>query len=41
MVYAKLKQPALARQHLEQVLKMDPAYPRAGDIRQELMTLKS
>jgi tetratricopeptide (TPR) repeat protein len=41
MVYAKLNQPALARQHLEQVLKIDPAYPQAGDIKQELLTLKS
>jgi len=41
MVYAKLKQPGLARQHLEQVLKIDPAYPRAGDIKRELLTLKS
>ncbi|MGB6726288.1 MAG: tetratricopeptide repeat protein, partial [Terracidiphilus sp.] len=41
MVYVRLKQPALAREHFEQVLKMDPAYPQAGEIKQELITLKS
>jgi tetratricopeptide (TPR) repeat protein len=41
MVYAKLKQPALAREHLEQVLKIDPTYPDASSIKQELFALKS
>ena len=41
MVYAKLNQPALAREHLEQALKFNPAYSHASDIRQELIALKS
>jgi tetratricopeptide (TPR) repeat protein len=41
MVYAKLKQPALAREHLKQVLTIDPAYPQAAEIKQELSGLKS
>jgi tetratricopeptide (TPR) repeat protein len=41
MVYAKLKQPALAREHFEQVLKIDPTYHDADSIKQELIDLKS
>jgi hypothetical protein len=36
-----LNQTALAREHLEQVLKFDPTYPHAGEIKQELSGLKS
>jgi len=41
MTYAKVKQPALARQQLEQVLKIDPGYRNAAQIRQELAGLRS
>jgi tetratricopeptide (TPR) repeat protein len=41
MVYAKLKQTAQAREHLNQVLTLDPAYPHASEIKQELSGLQS
>ncbi len=41
MTYEKMKQPALARQQLEQVLKIDPTYGNAAQVRQELAGLKS
>ncbi|MGB6130435.1 MAG: tetratricopeptide repeat protein [Acidobacteriaceae bacterium] len=41
MTYAKVRQPALARQQLEQVLKTDPGYRNAAEIRQELAGLRS
>jgi tetratricopeptide (TPR) repeat protein len=41
LAYAKSEQPALAKQHLERVLKIDPKYPDADDVRKELSQLKS
>jgi tetratricopeptide (TPR) repeat protein len=41
LAYAKAAQPALAKQHLERVLKLDPKYPDADDVRKELAQLKS
>jgi len=41
MAYAKAERPALARQHLERVLKLDPKYSAADDVRKELAQLKS
>jgi tetratricopeptide (TPR) repeat protein len=41
MAYEKIDQPALARQHLEQVLKMSPNYRDAAEIKKELIRLKS
>jgi tetratricopeptide (TPR) repeat protein len=41
LAYQKTSHPALARQHLEQALKIDPNYPAATDIRKQLATLKS
>lgn len=39
--YEKTQQPALARQHFEQVLKTTPNYPASGEIKKELAHLKS
>jgi tetratricopeptide (TPR) repeat protein len=39
--YEKTQQPALARQHFEQVLKTSPNYPAAAEIKKELAHLKS
>jgi Flp pilus assembly protein TadD len=41
LAYAKADQPALARQHLEHVLKLDPKYSDADDVRKQLAQLKS
>ncbi len=41
MAYAKSEQPALARQHLEHVLKIDPKYSDAEDVRKQLAQLRS
>jgi tetratricopeptide (TPR) repeat protein len=41
MAYVKTKQPALARQNLEQVLETNPNYESADEIRAELLQLKS
>jgi tetratricopeptide (TPR) repeat protein len=41
LTYQKSLHPALARQHLEQALKIDPNYPAANDIKKQLTTLKS
>jgi tetratricopeptide (TPR) repeat protein len=41
MAYEKSEQPALARQHFEQVLKIYPNYRDADQIRKELARLKS
>lgn len=41
MAYVKTKQPALARQNLEQVLKTNPDYSGADEIRAQLLQLKS
>ena len=41
LAYAKADQPALARQHLERVLKLDPKYSDADDVRKQLAQLKS
>ena len=41
LAYAKSEQPVLARQHLERVLKIDPKYPDAYDVRKQLAQLKS
>jgi tetratricopeptide (TPR) repeat protein len=38
--YEKTGQPALARQHFEHVLKNDPSYPAAAEIKTELTHLK-
>jgi tetratricopeptide (TPR) repeat protein len=39
--YEKTKQTALARQHFEQVLKINPNYPAAAEIKKELIGLKT
>jgi tetratricopeptide (TPR) repeat protein len=41
LAYEKDDQPALARQHLERVLKIDPNYSGAGDVKKALAQLKS
>jgi Tfp pilus assembly protein PilF len=41
MAYAKSNQPALAREHFEHILKTDPNYPSAAEVKAELMRLKS
>jgi len=41
MAYAKTKQPALARQHLEHALKINPNYRDAAEIKKQLAGLKS
>ena len=41
LTYQKSERPALARQHLERVLKIDPNYSAAADIKKQLGTLKS
>lgn len=41
LAYAKADKPALARQHLEHVLKLDPNYSGAADVKKELAQLKS
>jgi len=41
LAYAKAEQPALARQHLERVLKLDPKYGDADDVRKQLAQLRS
>jgi tetratricopeptide (TPR) repeat protein len=41
LAYAKAEKPALAKQHLERVLKIDPKYPDADDVKKELAQLKS
>jgi tetratricopeptide (TPR) repeat protein len=41
MAYEKAKQPALAREHFEHVLKTDPNYRGAAEIKAELTRLKS
>jgi tetratricopeptide (TPR) repeat protein len=41
LAYAKAAQPALAKQHLERVLKIDPKYPDADDVRKQLAQLRS
>jgi len=41
LAYAKAEQPALAKQHLERVLKIDPKYSDADDVRKQLAGLKS
>ena len=41
LAYAKAAQPALARQHLERVLKLDPKYSDADEVRKQLAQLKS
>jgi tetratricopeptide (TPR) repeat protein len=41
MAYEKTEQPALARQHLEHVLKINPNYRYAAEIKKQLMSLKS
>ena len=39
--YEKTQQPVLARQHFEHVLKINPDYPAASEIKMELTHLKS
>jgi tetratricopeptide (TPR) repeat protein len=41
LAYEKAAKPALARQHFEHVLKIDPNYTGAADIRKQLAQLKS
>lgn len=41
LAYAKTSQPALAKQHLERALKIDPNYSDAPEIKKELAQLKS
>jgi tetratricopeptide (TPR) repeat protein len=41
LAYAKTDQPALARQHLERVLKINPNYSDAADVKKQLAGLKS
>ena len=41
MAYEKTAQPTLARQHFERVLKLDPKYSAADDVRKQLAQLKS
>jgi tetratricopeptide (TPR) repeat protein len=41
LAYAKSEKPVLARQHFERVLKLDPKYSGADDIRKQLAQLKS
>jgi Tfp pilus assembly protein PilF len=41
LTYQKTEHPALARQHLERALKIDPNYGAANDIKKQLGNLKS
>jgi tetratricopeptide (TPR) repeat protein len=41
LAYEKDNQPALARQHLERVLKLDPSYSSAAEVRKTLAKLRS
>ena len=41
LAYAKTDQPSLAKQQLEHVLKLDPKYPDADEVRKQLAQLRS
>ncbi|PYV68036.1 MAG: hypothetical protein DMG96_37565 [Acidobacteria bacterium] len=41
LAYEKTEQPALARQHLERVLKINPNYSSAADVKKLLAQLHS
>lgn len=41
LAYQKTEQPALARQHLERALKINPNYSAAAEIKKQLSSLKS
>jgi tetratricopeptide (TPR) repeat protein len=41
LAYEKINQPALARQHLEKVLKINPNYGDASEVKKKLAQLKS
>ena len=41
MAYAKTDQPALARQELERVLRINPNYSEAAEVKKQLAQLKS
>jgi tetratricopeptide (TPR) repeat protein len=41
LAYQKTNQPALARQHLEKVLKINPNYSDAADVKKQLAQLRS
>jgi len=41
LAYEKTEQPALARQHLERVLKINPNYSSAADVKKILSQLRS
>jgi tetratricopeptide (TPR) repeat protein len=41
LAYEKAGKPGLARQQLEQVLKLDPNYGNAPDVKKQLAQLKS
>jgi Tfp pilus assembly protein PilF len=41
LAYEKTAQPTLARQHFERVLKINPNYSHAADVKTQLAQLKS
>ncbi|PYX04985.1 MAG: hypothetical protein DMG88_22930 [Acidobacteria bacterium] len=41
LAYEKTEQPALARQQLERVLKINPNYSSAADVKKRLSQLRS
>ena len=41
LAYQKTQQSTLARQHLERVLRIDPNYSEAADVKKQLDSLKS
>jgi len=41
MAYERTDQPTLARQHLERVLKINPNYSSAADVKKMLSQLRS
>ncbi len=41
LAYQKTEQPRLARQQLERVLKIDPNFTNADDVKKQLAQLKS
>jgi len=41
LAYEKTDQPALARQHLQRVLKINPNYSNAAEVKKQLAELAS
>jgi Tfp pilus assembly protein PilF len=41
LAYERASKPALAKQHFERVLKIDPNYSDAADVKKQLAQLKS